>query len=254
MIRSLIWKQWMEQRWALALGCFVLVGFVTIGLQARLVQDSLIMNATGFIGVLVLPILVAMGLLAPERAERTLGTLQRLPVQPATVFAVKTLIGAVWVAVPLLAAGVATAILFGDREVPQGQVLLSFLRCVPAAIAVMVWTLVLGLRQPSEARVGMIGVALLVGSAALAIGVHHGLMFVIDREWISHPWPLAHASWRHPMQWLPQLVPVWHVRPVGSDWSIMPHGWVWSPIQLAVAAVVWLIGARRFAKPERTRG
>jgi hypothetical protein len=40
MMRSLIWKEWHEQRWQLAFGCVMLMSFAAIALRARLVSDE----------------------------------------------------------------------------------------------------------------------------------------------------------------------------------------------------------------------
>ena len=63
MIAKLIWKEWREHRWKLALGCVVLMGFTLIALQARMVRDEIVVVSSLLLGGLVL-LLVAPAAIA----------------------------------------------------------------------------------------------------------------------------------------------------------------------------------------------
>lgn len=243
MVRSLFWKEWMEQRWWLLLGCFLMVGFTTVGLQARVIEDAMVMLVAAIIGAVVLPIVIAMGLVAPEREGGTMPTLLRLPARPVLAFAAKTAVGALAVAVPLLAAGVVAWLIAGGREIPSMSILRRFVQCVPVAVAVLIWTTVLGIRQPSEARVGIVGVAFLLTCTVVTVALARLTVF-----------PLWSGGGIEVVDWMLSIVPVRLVQPVGPDgaWTITLYGW--STAQLVFALVVWLIGARLFRQPGRTRG
>ena len=58
MIGKLIWKEWREQRWKLALGCVALTGFVLVGLRTRIVMDRMIIMMGGLVAAFALPIFV----------------------------------------------------------------------------------------------------------------------------------------------------------------------------------------------------
>ena len=81
-VRSLLWKEWHEQRWKLAFGSVILMGLVSVGLQARLLPDRDILLLAIFVGSYLLPVFVAMGLVAAEQGEGSLHTLLALPLRP----------------------------------------------------------------------------------------------------------------------------------------------------------------------------
>ena len=161
-ILSLIWKEWHEQRWKLAFGCVLLMSLALIGLQARLTRDEGIVALTMALGGVLLPIFVAMGLVASERAEGTFTTLMSMPVRPHTVFAVKLVIGAALTAMPLVGAAAVTLLVAGNREMATSMIVRVYIVGIVLAAMTMIWTVCLGVRQPTEARTGMIGLGVLV--------------------------------------------------------------------------------------------
>ena len=161
-ILSLIWKEWHEQRWKLAFGCVLLMSLALIGLQARLTRDEGIVALTMALGGVLLPIFVAMGLVASERAEGTFTTLMSMPVRPHTVFAVKLVIGAALTAMPLVGAAAVTLLVAGNREMATSMIVRVYIVGIVLAVMTMIWTVCLSIRQPTEARAGMIGLGVLV--------------------------------------------------------------------------------------------
>lgn len=232
MIAALVWKQWMEQRWALGLGCFMLVGFTAIALQARVVEDAIVLQAVLMLGVLGLPVLVAMGLVAPERAAGTLATVQMLPASPTLVYFIKSVMGALVVAVPLLLSAQVGLLIAGDRELPREHILALFHNALPVAIMLMVWTTTLAIRQPSEARVGVIGLAVVIAAAILSVALAR--VFGVAWHWTHHLVPARLVALH-----------------ADGTWNLTLHGY--SIAQLAIAGVVWAIGAWQFRQPARTR-
>ena len=79
MVRSLFWKEWHEQRWKLGFGSIILMSFAAISLRARLMPDEDVVVTVVAIAGLLLPVLVSMGLVAPERADGSLRSLRALP-------------------------------------------------------------------------------------------------------------------------------------------------------------------------------
>ena len=72
MIRPLIWKEWQEQRWKLAFGCVLMLGYTAIGFRTRILRDIEIIISSLVLGSIFLPIFVSFGLVAAERSAGTL--------------------------------------------------------------------------------------------------------------------------------------------------------------------------------------
>ena len=178
MIRMLIWKEWREQRWKLALGCVLLVGFTLIGLRSRLATDLGILAMGMCLGGFLFPILVAMDLVAAERADGTMNSLLQLPVHPPTVLAVKLLIATAACVVPVLAAGLAAWWIAGGREVGPSHIWRVCLGTAGLAASVLIWASAFAIRQRTEARAALAAMGVLAGWALLAMiygGVRYGL-------------------------------------------------------------------------------
>ena len=186
MIKPLIWKEWHEQRWKLAFGCVLLMGYTAIGLKSRLLPDEIIIFfGTTFSGW-VMPMLVAMGIVAVERANGSLDTLLALPVKSWKVFTVKLLTGASVCAVPILGSMIVALLIASEREMEPSDIAIPYLCSVAFGFVMYIWIIAFGIRQPSEARVGLVGIAIFVGwvlviiiSEALIKRPHDGWSLVI---------------------------------------------------------------------------
>ena len=114
-LRSLVWKEWREQRWRLALGALVL----TV-LSASLVRAQLVTTAEavaiifGPLG-LVLSIFVSMGAVPPERAAGTWHFLTVQPVPLSRLLIVKWAVGAASLLLALMLAGAAAYVAAASR-------------------------------------------------------------------------------------------------------------------------------------------
>jgi len=231
MIAKLIWKEWVEQRWKLALCCVLLAGFTAVGLRARVVEDEMVLILAGVGGCLLLPIFVGMDLLAAERAEGSLAALLALPVQPWKVLAVKLLVG-VGVIVGYMLAACATAFLVaGEREVTSGRLITIFLGCACFGIVLLIWMTAFGARQPSEARAAVAGMAVLT-VWLIALFVYKP----IAGGELMDTWPVFF----HPACILALIAERSTTRIAGAI-----------SVQLALAVVLFLWGARRLARAER---
>ena len=160
-LRNLAWKEWHEHGWKMAFGCALLASLCFIGLRSRIVEDRAVLLLTAFLGGLLLPVFVAMGLVAEDRSRGSLKVLLSMPVRPTAVLAIKVVVGVLITVVPLAAAAGVVLMVAGEREMASEMTLRAFLETSVLAVLTMVWTVCFGVRQGSEARVGLVGLAVL---------------------------------------------------------------------------------------------
>ncbi len=160
-LRNLAWKEWREHGWKMAFGCALLASLCFIGLRARIAEDRVVVLLTAFLGGLLLPVFVAMGLVAEDRSRGSLKVLLSMPVRPTAVLAVKVVVGVLITVVPLAAAAGVVLMVAGEREMASEMTLRAFLETSVLAVLTMVWTVCFGVRQGSEARVRLVGLAVL---------------------------------------------------------------------------------------------
>ncbi len=162
MLRSLFWKEWHEQRWKLAFGCVILGGYTAVGMGSRMQSDQGILLACVLGAAYLLPILAGMDLVAAERADGSLQVLLALPVRPSVVLAVKILMGALMCIVPQTAAMLISCLVAGGREEPAADFIRAYLGSMAFSLCLLTWMLCIGIRQPSDARAALVGIAILV--------------------------------------------------------------------------------------------
>lgn len=170
-MRSLLWKEWHEQRWKLAFGSLILAAFALVGLRARVVADDVLLQAVCFLAVLLLPVLSSTGLVPAERDEGTLETLLAMPVKPVVVFAAKTLIGVLLCAVPLILTAIVSVAMAGGREISTAAMLGLFARTLACTLSLFFWMLALTVRLPSETRSALIAMAVLIMWSIVTLGL-----------------------------------------------------------------------------------
>lgn len=186
MMRNLFWKEWREQRWKMAFGCVMLVSFCAIGLRARMVPDFTIIILTAFFGGPLLALLTAMGVVGRDRGEGSLDYLLALPVAPYRVLGVKMLVGLANCFVPVLGVGLVASIVAGGREMTFLQIFGTVGVGLWLATHLLVWSVAIGIRQPSEARAGLVGVGVIVGW-----GLYFLLIMAITPNTATTPFFLA---------------------------------------------------------------
>jgi ABC-type transport system involved in multi-copper enzyme maturation permease subunit len=176
---KLIWKEWHEQRWNLAFACVVLTALCVIGLRSRIIADYSLLIFVNSCGLLLLPVLAAAALVPAERDQGSLASLLALPIAPWKVLAVKTLVGCVICALPILLAGAVSAAITNGREMTTYDTLAQAARSALTAMFLFAWMLSLTVELPSEARAGLLSLGILVSwiiaSQALARVTLHDL-------------------------------------------------------------------------------
>lgn len=230
---NLLWKEWREQRWMLGFGCLMTTAVAAVGLRSRVIPDEALLAALNTVAVALLPVLTTMGLMPAERANGTLAALLALPVPPRRVLAAKALLGALLSAGPLAAAGLVSLVLAGGREMASADVAGLFLRSVAAALSLYAWMFVLAVRLPSEARAGFVSVGVLVGWAIVYTGAAFGLL--PNWLWVLCPFIFKTGGFE-----FTGLVPYVHPSALMARWLVA------GLCQSAVAALLWVIVARRF--------
>lgn len=240
MIRALIWKEWREQRWRLVFGCVLLMGTTAIGLRAHMIEDAAILIlATMILGGFFLPILAAIEAIGTSREEGSVPFIAALPARPRTVFSVKACVALATVVVPIAGACLVAFFMTGGRE--EGPEVMLFIPIVGAWIGInlVIWTMAFGATQPTEARVGVVGIAVLA-----AWFVHINAMETFTRG-NSSARRLACSP--NPLSSTEILNRIFG----GHHSSVVPIIALFL-FQTAVMAALWLWASRRFSTSRRT--
>ena len=237
-MRSLLWKEWHEQRWKLAFGSLILAAFALVGLRARVIADETLLYGVCVLAVLLLPVLSSTGLVPAERNDRTLETLFALPVPPWRIFIVKTIMGIALCAGPIFLTAIVSVLIAGGRELSAGAILLFFARTLAASLVLFFWMFCLTVRLPSETRAGLIALAVLVIWLVATLGL---------------------VMWGMPDQ---RLYLRSQAAPASQWWLVSPFVFLFGPqvnlvsrpaaaaIQFVLAIVLWIIASTQFARPE----
>jgi ABC-type transport system involved in multi-copper enzyme maturation permease subunit len=229
MIRQLLWKEWREQRWKLAFGVVILVGFTAVGLRTRILPDDAVVTLGAGFGGIAFALLAVMGTVAADRYEGTLGQLLALPVRSWVVLLVKTVVGLAVCLGPLVAASILAVFTVGGREVSVSAMGDRYLVCAALATALFIWALAFGIRQPSEARAAL---------AALGVGAAWLLSMVLLEIARQSSAPVIKVA----------ADGLGYLSPFGASyWRTWPSGHLL--VQAAIAVALWLWAARRFSRP-----
>jgi hypothetical protein len=170
MIRSLIWKEWHEQAWKIAFGCVILNSYAALGFRARLVPDEMVVWHVLVIGLILLPLLAAMGLIAPERIEGSYGFLRTLPMPAWRILTIKVAMALLQCVVPIATVAALSIIVTHEREMSVANMLGLYARGLGVACVLLLWMVALSIHLPTEARVGLIGLGTLIAWLILTIG------------------------------------------------------------------------------------
>jgi len=140
-----------------------LMGFTLIGLRSRLTPDEFIVIFASAGGSILMALLVGMGLIATEKSEGSLAMLLTLPVRPWKIFAVKMAMGALVCTVPIVGCMAVSLAVAGGREISAARIAMSYLGGISFGVIMLVWMVAFSIRQPSEARAGLVGIGVFVG-------------------------------------------------------------------------------------------
>ncbi len=161
-MRKLIWKEWHEQSWKLGFGCVVLGAMALIGLRSRIFPDETTVLWICLFGFTLLPVLTCTGLIPAERSDGTMESLLALPVTPREILMVKSGIGLLLCAGPMIVAAVISLAMAGNREITTSSMIMLYVRSTLTGLSLFIWMQTLTIRLPSEARAAMLAVGLLI--------------------------------------------------------------------------------------------
>lgn len=163
MLKQLIWKQWKEQAWRIIFATVVLCGFTAIGLRTRITRDEEVVIMSILLGSMILPVFIAMGLIAPHRADGSFVTMLSLPVSRLRLLGSTLVAGIAACSLPLVVTGGVVGLLAGGRERSMEFVGASTAAALCLSVLILYWTLFVSARATTEARAGMLGLAVLGG-------------------------------------------------------------------------------------------
>lgn len=139
MLKALLWKEWHEQRWRMALACAWLMGATAIGLKIRLVPDGVVLGLVGVPMAVLLPVFAGMGLFAEERQAKTMAFLQVQPTHRWQILVAKLGMGLLVLAVPFTVTFGMVLIFVGSRELPLTLMWFGFAVALGFGVVVYFW-------------------------------------------------------------------------------------------------------------------
>lgn len=166
MLKALLWKEWQEQRWRVALATVWLLGMTAIGLKTRIQADAAIVTLMWSPAVIILPVFLGMGLFAAERRDGTLAYLMLHPVGRGQILAAKVIAGLVACITPFLLGAVMVGLAVGGREMSAAELAGGFATLAALAIVLFAWQLLAGLRCRREETFVVVS-AVVLGCCAL---------------------------------------------------------------------------------------
>ncbi len=231
MWRALVWKEWHEQRWRMGFGVALLAVYTIIGLRTRILPDEQLIAMVILIGGGIFPLMAAMALIAPERAEGTIVRLLTLPVPTWHVLAAKAAVGGAVCAAPVLVSAVLAAVIAGDREMAWSTMAEIYALATLTSISMFTWLTAAGIRQPSEARAGLAGIGVITAWVLIMV--------------LSTLFPFRGADGMTHVEWVGAFSPFGLLVLIDGN---RPTAVVIA-IQVVVLMLVWLWAARRIGKP-----
>jgi hypothetical protein len=251
-MHSLLWKEWHEQRWKLAFGSLILAAFALIGLRARVVADAMLLEWVCVLAVLLLPVLASTGLLPAERNDGTLAMLLALPTHPRLIFAVKTMLGVLLCAGPLIVTAAVSVAVAGGREVSTAQMSALYLRTLAATLSLFFWMFALTVRLPTETRAALISLGVLIVWLIVNVGLNEAWTDDVAPSvfWIVNPFVFlfgyrAHYGWTLSMALAAGRWPGGSGGATAGTWAVSLA--FAGLVQSIIALALWLWAAKRLA-------
>lgn len=163
MLKALLWKEWQEQRWRVALATVWLLGMTAIGLKTRILADDITITVIWIPTAVILPVFLGMGLFASERRNGTLPYLLVHPVGRNQILAAKAVMGLLAYLTPMVVCGIALCLAVGGRERPLVNLVSGIAAITVFGVILFGWQLLAGLRCRQEETYVLISAIVLSG-------------------------------------------------------------------------------------------
>jgi len=211
MLKALLWKEWHEQRWRMALACVWLMGATAIGLKTRLVPDAVVLGLVAVPMAFILPVFAGMGLFAEERSAKTLAYLQVQPVQRWQILLAKVGMGLLVFVAPFTVTYGMVLITVGPRELPLRFMSCGLVVVLGFSVVMYLWQMLAGLsvKRPEVYAV--------VSAAVLGVWMIEGLLvdeLARDTAWESRLWTINPFA-------LVELLDAWGTRSMREIWTVI---------------------------------
>jgi hypothetical protein len=156
-------KEWHEHKWEAA----AITAIIFVCVAPALFRRVDVVESFGFVAMVafVATIFVAMSIVAGERSDGSLGFVESLPVERWKVATVRLLAGGCLCVAPIFVAGtVAIAIVqVAGPKSDMGELLLVVIGLSGACVSLYFWITAVAIHQPSQFRVGVVGMLVLFG-------------------------------------------------------------------------------------------
>jgi hypothetical protein len=263
MCLALLWKEWREQRWKVAMGS-MLIATLMGGLSwSRLLPAQMLTTAVLAAASVILPILATIDVLVVERKNGTLHHLAALPFSPRLLCMMKCVVGLATVLIPMLVGLLVVAFLGMVRPEDQIEAWLYGDETAGAAI------------PPLSSIIALFGAATMWYVAAFGISTdrpHEGEVFITYAEiavvaglgffaFVSAQMDVSNGGLDLPLVAKVAGLAVGLVNPAVAYLAIGEFGWerhaaisftVWWPVyvvgQLVLAAAMLKLGTHRFLR------
>jgi hypothetical protein len=202
MLKALLWKEWREQRWRVALATVWLLGMTAIGLKTRILPDAAILVLVWGPAAVILPVFLGIGLFASERRAGTLSYLTVHPVRRGQILAAKVFVSLLAYVAPAVIGGIGICLTVGGREISSGDLAGGLIEMVGLGVLLFAWQLFMGLRCRREETY------ILVSAIVLGCWAIHAL--VVDEWrlvesvgfwlWAINPFAVANLDYTKPSE------------------------------------------------------
>lgn len=224
MLKALLWKEWHEQCWRMALACVWLMGATAIGLKTRLVPDAIVVGLIAFAMSFVMPVFAGMGVLAEERTIGTMAFLRAQPVSPWQIILAKAGMGLLVIVVPYTVTYIMVLVTVGTREMSLVFMNRGFFVLVGFSTILYLWQLFIGLKIKRQEIYGVV--------SAIVIGVWIVMGITVDDMLLNQT--LGMWTWYINPFALVELLDAWEVQK--ETWPVLSQSLIGIGL---VGAIVW---------------
>ena len=173
--RSLLWKEWREQRWKACLLLIAALPSLAIPSMGQTDASGILISCLTFT-FLAASLFLGAGAAASEQSQRTMGFLQSLPISTkwSAVAKLASALVALWLPVSIFF--IANQIWRGLPSYPGGGMSFEMFAIVTglSLTSLLIWMAAVGVNLSDEIRAGAIGFLVIIGCWAMA-------------AWISEP-------------------------------------------------------------------